>query len=373
MSVPTDSTDYAAVRDKYRNVPSGFADRTTETVPAADEAWDEPVRAAAPETWTPESAVSTTTAFREPVAVETGRTTVISGRTEAAQRGWRGKLNRAMGLHLSKSEDELKYDQRVSQIQKTLRVPKRVGVISGKGAAGKTSTTLLLGETVCSQQRGMKVAAMSIDPLGNISERVRPVNSQPPRSVMSLAADDNLARASDVSSYLQTTKTGLRVLGASSSDGAGFLTPDGYDKANQALAGYYEVTVVDFGLNVDSAVYHRALQSIDQLVLVASTTADSINELHTLIKTLLSFGGKYVALLKGAIVVFVQTRPGKSHIDLDAERDRIVNSYRMPVVTIPFDEHIAEGGPMALDLLDEDTRLQFVHLAAEVMDKLPVD
>ena len=57
-SVPTDSTDYAAVRDKYRNVPSGFADRTTETVPAADEAWDEPVRAAAPETWTPEPAAS---------------------------------------------------------------------------------------------------------------------------------------------------------------------------------------------------------------------------------------------------------------------------------------------------------------------------
>lgn len=372
MSVPTDSTHTTAVRDKYRNVSSGFADHTAATVTAADDV-SEPVWGASPANWTPDIAGASLSSPREVVSADSGRTSVISGRTEAAARGYRGKLNRAFGLHLAKSEDELKYDQRVSQIQKTLRVPKRIGIISGKGAAGKTTVSLLLGETVCSQQRGMKVAALSIDPLGNISDRVRPVNGQPPRSVMSLAADDSLRRASDVSSYLQTTKTGLRVLGASSSDGAGFLTPDALDRATESLAEHYEVSVVDFGLNIDSAVYHRALTKIDQLVLVASTTADSINELHTLIKTLLSFGGKYVTLLKGAIVVLVQTRPGKSHIDLDAERDRIMNSYRMPVVAIPFDEHISEGGPMGLELLDEDTRLQFVHLAAEVMDKLPVD
>ena len=372
MSVPTESTDHTAVRDKYRNVPSGFADCTTGPV-ADDEYTAEPVWGAAPESWSPNVALATAGSRREVVSADNGRIAVISGRTESAERGWRGKLNRAAGLHLAKNENELKYDQRVSQIQKTLRVPKRIGVISGKGAAGKTTVALLLGETVCAQQRGMKVAAISIDPLGNISDRVRPVNGQPPRSVMSLASDDSLRRASDVSSYLQTSKSGLRVLGASSSDGAGFLTPDALDRATESLAEHYEVTVIDFGLNIDSAVYHRALTKIDQLVLVASTTADSINELHTLIKTLLSFGGKYVTLLKGAIVVLCQTRPGKSHIDIDAERDRIVNSYRMPVVAIPFDEHISEGGPMGPELLDEDTRLQFVHLAAEVMDKLPVD
>lgn len=380
MSAPTHDNDARAVRDKYRNVPSAFADRPAPNSPAAVPLVDEPEAGRRSNTvmqgWTPEVALGRSAVSSprvDSLHAESSRTSVISGRTEAAQRGLRGKLNRTFGLRLSKGEDEQKYDQRVSQIQKTLRVPKRFGVVSGKGASGKTTVSLLMGETICAQQRGMKVAAMSIDPLGNISDRVRPVNGQPARSVMSLAADDSLRRASDVSSYLQTTKTGLRVLGASSADGASFLTPDALDRATEALAEHYEVTVVDFGLNIDSAVYHRALTQIDQLVLVASTTADSINELHTLVKTLLGFGGKYVELLKGAIVVFCQTRPGKSHIDIDAERDRVVNSYRTPVVTIPFDEHIAEGGPMSLELLDEDTRLQYVHLAAEVMNKLPVD
>lgn len=44
-----------------------------------------------------------------------------------------------------------------------------------------------------------------------------------------------------------------------------------------------------------------------------------------------------------------------------------------PVVTIPWDAHISEGGPMSIDLMDENTRLPYVWLAAEVMSKLPAD
>lgn len=365
MTTPI-STDPRGVREKYRSVPTPASSSSAESLtpdlpPAADH------RAA----WAPEPARTVVSAPSS--SAESDRTAVISGRTEAAKRGWRAKLNQVLGLHLSKSEDEQKYDKRVAQIQRTLRVPKRVSVLSGKGAAGKTSIALNLGATIATHQRGAKVAAISIDPLGNISDRVRPVNGQPPRSVMSLAADDNLRRASDVSSYLQTDKSGLRVLGASSADGAGFLTPEALDRSLDVLSEHYDVTVVDFGLNIDSSVYHRALTRSDQLVLAAATTADSINELHTLIKTLRAFGGKYVELINGAVVVFTQTRPGKSHIDVDAERDRIVNAYGTPVVTIPFDEHIAEGGPMSLELVEEDTRLPYVWLAAEVMTKLPVD
>lgn len=393
--IPTDhrQSQFQALRDKYANAPHGFAGDSAEQPqpqPAIRHAGDQPQPASryagretgdrlngpqppagadvpgwggVPGSWQGDGALP---GYTDP-------TPVISGRSEPAQRGWRGKLNRAVGLRLSKGAEERKFDQRVSQIRKTLRVPKRVAVISGKGAAGKTSVSLLLGETLCAQHRGMKVVAMSIDPLGNISERTRAVNDQPPRSVMSLAADDNLRRASDVGSYLQPTKTGLRVLGSSTSDGAGFLTPEALVKAADALAEHFEVTVVDFGLNIDSSVYHKALTGVDQLVLVAATSADSIAKLHTVVKTLRSFGGRYVSLLQSAVVVFVQTRPGRSFVDLDVERRNFVNGYGMPVVTVPYDEHVAEGGPMSLELLDDDTRLQFIHVAAEVMERLPVD
>ena len=381
MTAPPGDAGHQSIRDKYKNVPSEFVDRpTTAPAPSFDDVVPEPQpvttddRIAAAAQWTPtvrrgdagggHGGAQTT---------EAARSARIGVRTEGARRGWRSTVNRMFGLHLDKGTDEIEYDRRVAQIQRTLRAPKRVAVLSGKGAAGKTSVSLNMGAAIASVQRGMKVVALSIDPLGNISDRVRPVNSQAPASVMSLAADENLHRASDVSSYLLTDKTGLRVLGASTADGAPFLTPKALDRALRVLADVYDLSILDFGLNIDSPVYHQGLSQSDLLVLAASTTADSIDELHTLIATLKRFGGKYVELLAGAVVVFCQTSTGKSHINVDAERTRIVNSYGTPVVTIPWDEHISEGGPMSLDLIDEDTRLPFVWLAAEVMSRLPAD
>lgn len=422
MTAPHSDADVRRLREKYRNAPADFTDRPP--APAAPAFVDVPLdtpsaaaqapapapaqletptasapapaagpapartaapaldsdRAAAAAQWTPAARRSSTAVERgternthSSHAADSARSARIGGRTEGAQRGWRARVNKMFGMHLDKSADEIEYDKRVAHIQRTLRAPKRVAVISGKGAAGKTSVSLNMGATIASLQRGMKVVALSIDPLGNLSDRTRPVNSQAPASVMSLAADENLHRASDVSSYLLTDKSGLRVLGASSADGAPFLTPAALDRALNVLSDIYDLSIIDFGLNIDSPVYHDGLSASDQLVLAAATTADSIDELHALISTLKRFGGKYVELLHGAVVVFCQTRPGKQHIDVDAERTRIVNSYGTPVVTIPWDEHISEGGPMSLDLLDANTRLPYVWLAAEVMSKLPSD
>lgn len=400
MTAPHGDAGRQNIRDKYRNAPTDFVDRPpappapafTDVYPQQPPApQQQPVAPrpdvaprgplatppGAPAQWAQQSSTTSTGGRHGTLApaadAHNARSARIGVRTEGAQRGWRASVNRMLGLKLNKSADEIEYDQRVAQIQRTLRAPKRIAVLSGKGAAGKTSISLNMGATIASLHRGMKVVALSIDPLGNITERVRPVNSQAPASVMSLAADNELKRASDVSSYLQTDKTGLRVLGASTCDGAPFLTPDALDRALGVLADVYDLSILDFGLNIDSPAYHSGLSASDQLVLTAATTADSIDELHTLIDTLKRFGGKYVELLAGAVVVFCQTRPGKSHIDVDAERTRIVNSYGTPVVTIPWDEHISEGGPMSLDLLDENTRLPYVWLAAEVMSRLPSD
>lgn len=298
------------------------------------------------------------------------RSARIGTRTEGPQQGWRATANR-FGIRVGKGADEIDFDRRVMQMQRTLRTPKTIAVISGKGSGSKTITTLAMGATLATYQRGLKIVAASIDPLGNITDRTRGVNTKPARSMVSLASDPNLQRESYVSNYLLTDKSGLRVLGSSSADSAGFLTTDHLDRAHEAL-GNFDITLLDFGLNIDSPVYHRGLALADQLVIVAATTADSIDELHKLIAQLKRFdNGVYADLIHNAVVVFTQTQKGKSFIDISAERDRIVNSYQTPVVTIPWDEHISEGGPVSLDLMDKDTRLPFIWLASEVMSKLP--
>lgn len=374
-----DENEVQRLRDKYSNAHADYIDRPAVPAPVFADAPPPPVTPAGPH-WAsqpprPEHSNTGAAPRRASGATDaaiddTTRSARIGVRTEGPQQGWRAFANR-FGLNLAKSPDEIAYDRYITQIQRTLRSPKTIAVLSGKGAAGKTSTTLNVGATMATHQRGLNVVAVSIDPLGNITERTRGVNSQPPRSVVSLAADPHLNRDSDVSSYLLTDRSGLRVLGSSSCDGAGFLTPESLERAHAVLRDYYNITLLDFGLNIDSPVYHKGLELADQLVLTAATTADSIDELHVLIGTLKRFGGKYVDLLHGAVVVFVQTQPGKGHIDVNAERTRIVDSYSTPVVTIPWDEHISEGGPMRLDLLDKTTQLPYVWLTAEVMSKLP--
>lgn len=312
---------------------------------------------------------------RSTMTADEARSERIGGRVERAQRGWRATVNRVLHTKLSKGADEIEYDRRVTQIQRAFRGCKVIGVVSGKGSSGKTSVALNVGSTIASKQRGAKVVALSIDPLGNISERVRQVNDQAPSSVMSLAAesDDKLRSAPVVSTYLQTDHSGLRVLGSSICDGSDFLTPEGLDRVLDALQEQFNLIILDFGLNIDSPSYHAGLQAVDQLVLAASTTPDSIDELHQLIKTLRAFGGKYTDLIPGAVVVFSQGRPGKTNINISAERQKFTDAYGTPVITIPFDEHISEGGPMGLHLMDEETQVRYVWLASEVMSRLPAD
>jgi MinD-like ATPase involved in chromosome partitioning or flagellar assembly len=363
------------LRAKYANAPGELVDRPASAAPAFD---DLPPPGAHPKAasprpeWAPDLAAAPAEQTRARIGAleDTNRSARIGVRTEGPQQGWRAFVNR-FGLNLAKGAAEIHYDKCVAQIQRTLRGPKTIAVLSGKGSGGKTTVTLNMGATMATHQRGLKIVAASIDPLGNIADRTRGVNSQPPRSVMSLAADPNLNRDSDVSSYLLTDKSGLRVLGASTADGAGFLTPEKLDRALSVLRDYFNITLIDFGLNIDSPVFHKGLAAADQLVLTAATTADSIDELHVLVNTLKRFGGKYIDLLHGAVVVFVQTRTGKTHVDVSAERTRIADAYSMPVIAIPFDTHIAEGGPMSLDLVDRTTQLPHVWLAAEVMSKLP--
>lgn len=363
------------LREKYQNAPAELIDRPAAAAPRFDDVpLPQPPAPPAPQ-WQPAPRGETFSAPADTRTASTGpndsnRSARIGVRTEGPQQGWRAVANR-FGLNLSKGADEIHYDRCVAQIQRTLRGPKTIAVLSGKGAGGKTTTTLNMGATMATHQRGLKIVAASIDPLGNITDRTRGVNSQPARSVVSLASDPNLHRDSDVSSYLLTDRSGLRVLGASSADSAGFLTPEKLERAVAVLRDYFNITLIDFGLNIDSPVFHTGLALADQLVLTAATTADSIDELHVLINTLKRFGGKYIDLLHNAVVVFVQTHPGKGHIDVAAERTRVVDAYSTPVVTIPWDAHISEGGPMSLDLVDRTTQLPYVWLAAEVMSKLP--
>lgn len=298
---------------------------------------------------------------------------VAGGRQEKAQRGWRARLNN-MGLSLQKGPDEVVYDARIAEIRRTPRLSQRVGVVSGKGGSGKTVTSLALGMTIARHNAGIQVSAISIDPMGNINHRVKPATGRGSlSSVSTFAEDPELRDFNAVISHMVATHEGLRVLGSSGADSRHnhVLTGEELKRALQVLAGYFSVTMVDFGLDFGSDTYHAAMSSLDALVFTAGMTVDSVQMIIDHVQTLKELGGFYVDLVQRSVVVLVQTRTGRQHIAVESARQLIEDRLGLQtVIAVPFDEHIAEGGPIALDLLDEETRLSYVNAAAEVMRKL---
>ncbi|KXO90615.1 Uncharacterised protein (plasmid) [Tsukamurella tyrosinosolvens] len=294
---------------------------------------------------------------------------------ERPKMGWQAKLNR-YGFSFSKGDDELDYDRRVSQVQRNLRSTKTIMIISGKGSATKTATTVGLGDTLVTHRRGSKVVAMSIDPTGDLTSRIVPANDAAPRSVFSLAADKEITTPEDVGSYLMTSQSGLFVLGSSPDDHSPFLDVPSLRRSHHLLRYKYgaNIILIDAGGNHDSATFYAGLELADQLVFVAEMTPRSIAQLDEAADIIRRAPGKYPDLVRKSAVVLTTARLGKSFVDGTAERDRIKTEHGdAPVIHVPYDRHIAEDGPIYRDMLQEATRRRYLTAAAEVLSRMSID
>jgi MinD-like ATPase involved in chromosome partitioning or flagellar assembly len=76
-------------------------------------------------------------------------------------------------------------------------------------------------------------------------------------------------------------------------------------------------------------------------------------------------------LHKRTIVLINHQSPAQPYLDLDETVNHFRNNESLEVSEIPWDDHLAEAGPINLDLLNKATRRQFVKVAARLVDSLP--
>ncbi len=67
------------------------------------------------------------------------------------------------------------------------------------------------------------------------------------------------------------------------------------------------------------------------------------------------------------MVVLSSSRPGSSTIDTDQLGQHFLTRCRA-VHKIPFDDHLAEGADVDLELMSKPTKRSFVELAATIAD-----
>lgn len=300
-----------------------------------------------------------------PVPPEIGDLNLLRRSKRAPRSGWRRavhKLSRGT-INPGESAADLVHRDLVDRVNQPVRGDYRIAILSLKGGVGKTTTTVGLGSTFASL-RGDRVIAIDANPdLGTLAHRVP---RQTRSTVRHLLEDQHLVRYSDVRAHTSQAPSRLEVL-ASEQDPAvseAFSEQD-YRKAISILQAFYNIILTDCGTGLMHSAMSGVLDMASSLVLVTSPAIDGARSASATLDWLEHHG--YHKLVERTVVVVNASRRGATSVDIDQLRRLFLDRTRA-VQVVPFDEHLAEGAEIDLELVSKPTRRALLELAAMVAD-----
>lgn len=270
-------------------------------------------------------------------------------------------------INTGQSPAELEHQELVRRVNHPVRGVYKIAFVSLKGGVGKTTAAMTLGSTFACH-RGDRVVAIDANPdLGTLADRDRREHRH---TVRDLLADENIRSYSDVRAYTSQGESRLEIL-ASEEDpetSESFNEQDYLDTL-RILEVHYNLVLTDCGTGIMHSAMHGVLSEADALVVVSPTARDGARSAEATLNWLSKHG--YQNLVERTVVVINSTRPGASPLDLDRLtqlfRDRGVRAVR----TLPYDDHLGEGGTIDLKLLNKKTARAYLELAADLADDFP--
>ncbi len=279
--------------------------------------------------------------------------------------GWRRAVHKMSGgsINPGESSSDVVYRELVDRVNQPVRGDYRIAILSLKGGVGKTTTTVGLGSTFASA-RGDRVIAIDANPdLGTLAHRVP---RQTRSTVRNLLEDQHISRYSDVRAHTSQAPSRLEVL-ASEQDPAvseAFSEAD-YRRAIGILQQFYNIILTDCGTGLMHSAMAGVLDMASSLILVTSPAIDGARSASATLDWLEHHG--YSKLVERTVVVVNASRRGASTVDLDQLRKLFLDRTRA-VQVVPFDDHLAEGAEIDLELVSKPTRGALLELAAMVAD-----
>jgi MinD-like ATPase involved in chromosome partitioning or flagellar assembly len=281
----------------------------------------------------------------------------------APRTGWRKAVHRATGLNPGESAKELNQRALLDRVRQPVRGPFSIAVLSQKGGVGKTTTTVGLGATLAST-RGDRVIAVDANPdFGTLAQRGP---DQTRSTVRNVLLDGNIIRYSDMRRHTSQGASRLEIL-ASERDPA---TSEAFSEADyrgvlSVLQRFYNIILTDCGTGLVHSAMAGVLDGADAIVVVASPAVDSARSALATLDWLDRHG--YSHLVPGATIVVSASRPGVIGLDISQLARHFLPRVRALHV-IPFDDHLAEGAEVDLELVGRKTRQVFLELAATLTD-----
>ncbi|MFB7636660.1 SCO5717 family growth-regulating ATPase [Streptomyces sp. NPDC056149] len=240
----------------------------------------------------------------------------------------------------------------------------RIAVISLKGGVGKTTTTTALGATLASERQD-KILAIDANPdAGTLGRRVRRETGATIRDLVQ--AIPHLHSYMDIRRFTSQAPSGLEIL-ANDVDPAVSTTfnDEDYRRAIDILGKQYPVILTDSGTGLLYSAMRGVLDLADQLIIISTPSVDGASSASTTLDWLSAHG--YADLVQRGITVISGVRETGKMIKIEDIVSHFETRCR-GVVVVPFDEHLAAGAEVDLDMMRPKTREAYFHLSALVAE-----
>jgi MinD-like ATPase involved in chromosome partitioning or flagellar assembly len=237
-----------------------------------------------------------------------------------------------------------------------------VAVTSIRGGVGKTTVSALLARTL-NHYRHDPVLALEADAaLGTLPVRLgaESVRWSCPDLAHILKPSMQLT---DVTGYLVPVTDGGWLLPASQGRVGAPLDVPTYRTVSLALRRYFAMMVVDCE-TLPGEVARTAMDTAHARVVVAPMTVEGVGGTRVVLDWLAQLPK---AALASTVVALTSSAPDMT-LDLKAATAHL-RETGVAVVHLPYDRHLAAGGPIRTALLSEATRRAATGLAAEAVQR----
>ncbi|WP_159038197.1 MinD/ParA family ATP-binding protein, partial [Streptomyces sp. WM6386] len=240
----------------------------------------------------------------------------------------------------------------------------RIAVISLKGGVGKTTTTTALGSTLATERQD-KILAIDANPdAGTLGRRVRRETGATIRDLVQ--AIPYLNSYMDIRRFTSQAPSGLEII-ANDVDPAvsTAFNDEDYRRALDVLGKQYPVILTDSGTGLLYSAMRGVLDLADQLIIISTPSVDGASSASTTLDWLSAHG--YADLVSRSLTVISGVRETGKMIKVDDIVSHFETRCR-GVVVVPFDEHLAAGAEVDLDMMRPKVRESYFNLAAMVAE-----
>ncbi|MYQ63144.1 MULTISPECIES: MinD/ParA family ATP-binding protein, partial [unclassified Streptomyces] len=325
--------------------------------PRAGAAWPQPIQHDQRQVTNPGAAPLGYTA-----AVELSSDRLLNNKRQKAKSGRPTAVSSRFRLGGKKEEAERQ--RKLELIRTPVLSCYRIAVISLKGGVGKTTTTTALGSTLATERQD-KILAIDANPdAGTLGRRVRRETGATIRDLVQ--AIPYLNSYMDIRRFTSQASSGLEII-ANDVDPAVSTTfnDEDYRRAIDVLGKQYPIILTDSGTGLLYSAMRGVLDLADQLIIISTPSVDGASSASTTLDWLSAHG--YADLVSRSLTVISGVRETGKMIKVEDIVSHFETRCR-GVVVVPFDEHLAAGAEVDLDMMRPKVRESYFHLASLVAE-----